>query len=237
MDHNKKASPFLVALVFFLALLGIAYYMPRVISHKVIPMPKPIVRNEPVTAPIVEEETPPAETSYDYLFVETQESKTSNIVGYFGSGAFAWYVPGWLVQNWKSTLPSTSESLLFAPKVRANEDFSDILLLVTPSSEAYNAATLYMQESKPANGSEIVIKEVLLNKHADGMLSIQMETDTRIYHIQKTRYDWTTDIYYMDGNGKTLYVKFEARSDIFSQFSSKIRDLVEGIGELKAPQG
>ena len=71
------------------------------------------------------------------------------------------------------------------------------------------------------------------------MIKLIIETDTRIYHIIDRDADGihTRDTYYMDGNGKTLVITFEAKSSIFSQFTDKIRDMVEGIGETKSPQG
>ena len=194
--------------------------------------------NTPATSSVAsvvpEVQTP----SYAYLFKEQREANTSNIVGYFGGGAFAWYVPDWLAENWIIPTPKFSEVMNMAPKIRDNpEDFSDIVFDVASSTETFNAATLYEAEASSTEPSALINQEVVLNKHTEGGLMLVIETDTHIYHIQKSVQDRIKDIYYIDGNGKTLMVTFDARADIFPQFSAKIRNLVEGIGEVKAPQG
>lgn len=181
---------------------------------------------------------------YSYLFEANRELNTTNIVGYFAHGAFAWYVPDWLVNNWEMK-PFRSEGMIFSPKVRVTPaagqqyDFSDIEFDVSTSTELINAYALYLTLLNDIPKDEIIISEVLLNKSATDMISIQMENSTRIYHITAYTRDFEriTDIYFMDGNGKTLDLRFEAKASIFSQFSDKIRDMVEGVGELKSPQG
>ncbi len=179
------------------------------------------------------------EGPYSYLFKNTREAMTSNIVGYFAHGAFAWYVPDWLVNNWQMK-PFRAEGMIFAPKVRENiEDFSDIIMDVSTSTELLNAESLYYTMIQDIPKNEVITDETLLNKTAGDMITMQMETDTRIRHIVAYTRDFRriTDFYFMDGNGKTLQITFETKADIFPQFSDKIRDFVEGIGELKVPQG
>jgi len=189
----------------------------------------------------------PAESqtmSYAYLFEVNREMNTSNIVGYFAHGAFAWYVPDWLVSNWEMKTFRT-EGMIFSPKVRATPvsgqqyDFSDIEFDVSTSTEINNAENLYLTMLNNIPKDEIIINEVVLNKSTIDMISIQMENSTRIYHITAYTRDFKriSDLYFMDGNGKTLDLRFETKADIFPQFSNKIRDMVEGIGELKSPQG
>ena len=177
--------------------------------------------------------------SFSYLFEYKREPNTSNIVGYFGRGAFAWYVPDWLLNNWEMK-QFKDQGMEFDPKIRDDiEDFSNITFDVSTSTELLNAENLAYTEQSNIPKDEIITNEVLLNKHAGDMISMQIETDTRIYHITAYTRDFRriTDMYFMDGNGKTLEVVFEARSEFFPQFADRIRDLVEGIGELKPPQG
>jgi hypothetical protein len=177
--------------------------------------------------------------SFSYLFEENRELNTSNIVGYFGGGAFAWYVPDWLVNNWEMK-PFRGQGMIFTPKVQNDSgDYFHITFDVSTSTELNNAANVIYTKQSYIPKDEIIIQEVLLNKHSGDMLSLQIEADTRIHHLTAYTRDFRriTDMYFMDGNGKTLEITFEARAEIFPQFSNKIRDLVEGIGELKSPQG
>ncbi len=191
--------------------------------------------NSPLREVEIVEESP--QINYAYLF-EKGSSEESNIVGHFGEGAFGWYVPSWLVANWVDVTPEGGLGLIFAPKVRHDsEQFSNIVIEVGTSTEAFNAMTLYDMNIAKSAPSDIVITEVLLNKHGASDLQITMETNTLIYHIEKKVSNDVLDTYYMDGNGKTLIVSFRARADIFPQFSTRIRDLVGGIGALVPPQG
>lgn len=186
-----------------------------------------------------------APESYTYLFETTDDPSTSNIIGYFGSGAFAWYVPEWAVQNWIVDNETYENKIVITPKVREDSSaFSDIVMRVGISTERYNAAYLheYITEvfAKDENGNstvDLIIKEVLLNKHQDGALQMVINTDTLIYHIQYESNGERYDMYYMDGGDKTLEITFHARADIFHKFETHVRDLVEGIGELKGLQG
>ena len=176
---------------------------------------------------------------YSDLFVGKREVMTSNVVGYIDYGAFAWYVPDWLLTNW-SLSEGGAKGMVFTPKVRNNpDDFTDISFDFASSTELYNAENLYQTRLDTASKSDIISDEVLLNKNANDMIKLIIETDTRIYHIIDRDADGihTRDTYYMDGNGKTLVITFEAKSSIFSQFTDKIRDMVEGIGDTKSPQG
>ncbi len=177
---------------------------------------------------------------YSYLFEEKKDANTSNIVGYFAYGAFIWYVPNWLVSNWDMK-PFRSEGMIFSPKIRENYDeFSDIIFSVSTSTESNNAENVYLTIFNSIPKDEIIINEILLSKgNSDGIINIQMENNTRIYHITAYTRDFKhiSDLYFMDGNGKTLDLRFEARTDVFDYFSYKIRDMVEGIGGFKVPQG
>ncbi len=191
------------------------------------------------STPISTSTTESKTKSFAYLFDEKREANTSNVVGYFASGAFAWYVPDWLMNNWQMK-DYGNQGMIFTPKVRDNvEDFSDITFDVSTSTELTNAENMAYTEEVNIPKDEIITDEVLLNKHNGGMISMQIETDTRIHHIVAYTRDFRriTDMYFMDGNNKTLNIVFESKAEYFPQFSDKIRNLVEGIGELKSPQG
>ena len=200
--------------------------------------------NDSTFVNIVEPVATPAATTtvaqqYSDLFVAKRENMTSNIVGYFGYGAFAWYVPDWLITKWKMSSHDNG-SMTFTPQVRNNpDDFSDITFTIATSTELFNANNLYQSKLDAVSKSDLVSNEVLLNKNEDDMIKLQLETDTRIYHViyKDTDGIHTIDTYFIDGNGKTVVITFKAKSEIFSQFTDKIRDMVEGIGEAKSPQG
>lgn len=216
-----------------------------IISGNLENLPEQVVTESTITETISgSNDSRNIEGSYSYLFEENEESNTSNIVGYFAHGAFAWYVPNWLVNNWEMK-PFRTEGMMFSPKVRATPlpgqqyDFSDIEFDISTSTELNNAYNFYLTTLNSIPKDEVIINEILLNKSTMDMVNIQMENNTRIYHITAYTRDFKriTDIYFMDGNGKTLDLRIETKKEIFSQFSNKIRDMVEGIGELKAPQG
>jgi hypothetical protein len=74
---------------------------------------------------------------------------------------------------------------------------------------------MYEAEMSSIGLSDLIDNEVILNNHNEGGLMIDMETDTRIYHIQESTPGRIKDIYYMDGNGKTLVITFDTKADIF----------------------
>ncbi len=197
------------------------------------------IRNAIPTEEGVSTSTTGVAGEYSYLFEEKRDPNISNIVGYFAHGAFAWYVPNWLANNWE-VKPFGTEGMIFNPKVRASfDDFSDIIFSVSTSTELNNAENLHFTMLNNIPKDEIIISEVLLNKAMKDMISVQMENSTRIYHIAAYTADFKhiSDLYFMDGNGRTLDLRFETKASIYPQFSNKIRDMVEGIGELKLPQG
>lgn len=176
-------------------------------------------------------------TDFSYLFTTIQHDNVSSIVGYFGGGSFVWYLPDWLVNNWDMTTLQPDD-MVFKPKIRRDSnDFSDLFFDVEPSSETYNAVILFQNKINSTSKSNLVIQETLLNKHNGDQITLIVETNTHIYHIIDKEGIYTNDTYYIDGNGKTLVVTFKSKSEIFSQFSEHIRNMIEGIGELKKPQG
>lgn len=232
---NKKITPILL-LILAIA-MGVVYF----VANKQVVTEKAVNEDLP-------KDIPPVQTkeiiSYAYLF-ESKEpkekingtNKYSNIVGYFANGAFGWYVPDWLVENWtmkKIEGDPDNQGMTFIPNADiADGSISDITMYVATSTETFNAETLFENQKRAG----VVASEVVLNEHTDGMLKITMETNTMIYHVQTQDRDMMTDIYYINGYGRTLSVSFSANKKYFQAYSAKIRDLVEGIGELKAPQG
>ena len=164
----------------------------------------------------------------------TTSEQYSNIVGTFANESFAWYVPAWLIDNWEMKQDdSKGINITFTPKIADQKKISPITFYIEPSTENFNAATMYEEESK----NKFLLKEILLSQHKEGTLQILIEPETRIYHIQKEDTNAISDLYMMDGNGYTLRVFFWADKEIFPLYANKIRDMVEGIGEVKAPKG
>ena len=179
--------------------------------------------------------------SYAYLFQHKENPYIGNTVGYFAHGAFLWYVPDWLPDNWHEVSRDDSGSMTWAPNVREDPYvFSNIEFYVATSTETFNAAYLYDKDQSTSMGSyQVSFKEVLMNKTSGGTLVLPIETSTRIYHVMGTNFDGsqTSDTYYLDGGNKTLRILFTADTDIISQFENNIRDMVERIGGLNIPQG
>lgn len=169
---------------------------------------------------------------------KSSDDKYSNIVGYFAGGSFYWYVPGWIEQNWNISKSNANGGFTISPKVSIpDRTFSDIVIAVNPSTETYNANVLYEQDRNSKEG-RLIINEVLLNKHGQGTITVNMETNTRIYHVQREIGNKIYDRYYLDGSGgKTAYVVFYATTEDFSKYELKIREFVEGIGTGTPPQG
>jgi hypothetical protein len=69
--------------------------------------------------------------------------------------------------------------------------------------------------------------EVMLNN--DG--------DMRIYHVQRQQGDYVTDVFYVDGNGRTAVATFKSSLVSYGKYGAKIRGLMQGIGKGQAPQG
>lgn len=173
---------------------------------------------------------------FDELFVaHSTSSQYSNIVGYFAEGAFVWYVPDWLIENWEmKQYQDRGYTITFTPKEEIDlKKVTQISFYYEPSSETFNAATMYDESSS----NKVLIKEILLSQHKQGTLQILIEPETRIYHLQEESINMISDLYMMDGNGYTLRINFSADKEIFNRYANKIRDMVEGISESKAPQG
>lgn len=243
-----KIVPTIIVLTIFIIAIGlfIFTYVRHTSSVSSEPVVDQIIKPLATTTTTIEIRTivsTSSPRSYAYLFEGKREAMTSNIVGYFGGGAFAWYVPDWLVTNWRMT--SYDTGMVFIPLVRDNPaDFGDISFTLSTSTELYNAENLYQTRLDTILKSDLISNEVLLNKLGSAKtvgpeINLQIETDTRIYHIIDMDGDGIhmRDSYYMDGNAKTLVIMIEAKSEVFPQFTDKIRDMVEGIGELKSPQG
>lgn len=174
---------------------------------------------------------------YNYLFESaTTSSEYSNVIGTLAYESFAWYVPDWLLANWEMSESASQDgnSISFTPKGDVDlRKISHITFHFQLSTEEYNAGTIYDN----LNEQKTLISEILLSKHADSMLKIGMEPETRIYHVQIENINAINDVYIIDGNGYTLRINFSADKDIFYRYATKIRDMIEGIGEVRGPQG
>lgn len=232
---NKKVSNLAASLILVattIAALSL-FWIQRDVQEDFVAVSQTIVHREVSRATIQAQKE---EMPSHYSLFESKEPK-QNIVGYFAGGAFGWYVPDWLYENWtlkKIEGDPDNQGMTFTPKEAVTDGLiSDITMYVATSTETFNAETLFDIQKR----SGAVLSEVLLNKHTEGRATIVMETNTMIYHIQVLDKEWMTDIYYINGFGKTLSISFRSDKNNFPAYSAKIRDLVEGIGELKAPQG
>lgn len=235
--HRNLAITFIVIIIGTTIYLYLNYKQESILDTQSIKETPQVVENiiATTTREVKEDQVSP---SVAYLFEsKPRDPMYSNVIGYFAGGAFAWYVPDWLVENW--TIESVEDNpndggMVITPKVPViNSPISDIVINVGTSTEYFNAATLFDKEKS----GNVIISEVLLNKHTEGGMTIIIETTTRIYHVQKEIDGTVHDLYFMDGNGKTAEISFSADKDNFPIYATKIRDLVEGIGEIKAPQG
>ncbi len=235
---NKKISIFLIIIVLLAAVSVVSiYYKKPSIQTSTDDLVSEIHDDLATTTPIVKETIKKdLVPSLSYLFESEPRNPTySNIVGYFAGGAFAWYVPDWLVENWKIDNSVNNSGMLFTPKEPiSNSPISDIAINVSTSTEDFNAETLFEKEKLLGN---VIIAEILLNKHAEGDITLIIETTTRIYHVQSERGGRVHEMYFMDGNNKTAQILFSSDKENFQSYVTKIRDMVEGIGEAKSPQG
>jgi len=177
------------------------------------------------------------EVNYDYLFTSptSTTNEYSNVIGTLANESFAWYVPDWLVENWDmKTYEGKGQSVVFTPKGNVDAKLiSGISFYFEPSTESFNAATMYENE----NNGKILIREILLSQHKEGRLQILIEPETRIYHVQSESINMISDAYILDGNGYTLRIHFMADKALFQRYANEIRNMVDGIGEVRGPRG
>lgn len=154
-------------------------------------------------------------------------NNVSNVVGYFASGAFVFNnVPDWIVEHWGDKGDKTDNVFAFSPREEIpGRDFSDIVIEVSTTTEQFNASYLYETQSKSIK--DLMIAEIFLNSVGD----------TRIHHIQRRLAGGIEDIFYIDGNGKTATVTFQAQLENYAKYGTKIREFVQGIGKGEAPRG
>ncbi len=248
---NSLSIPILLCIVLVSASL-IYYYGNKVDEDEIVVVPKFISHNKDkiVTDKVVADKivvdnkvfstttTNKINTNYAYLFESSyREPNVSNVVGYLGGGAFAFYVPDWIVNKWKIDSvkddPDNLGVIIHPITPILDKKLSDIVVTIRKSGETFNANTLFENLKK----TPIIISEVLLNKHTEGGIKIVTETNTRIYHIQYEDKDKMYDWYFIDGNNNTMSISFSSDKENFYKYSTKIRDFVEGISEVKALQG
>ena len=175
------------------------------------------------------------------LFSADPTDPNNNIVGHFAYGSFYWYVPDWVAQKWEVNDNENGMGMKISPKNVSEKDLgiSDITIAVNYSNETYNAITLY-EEDRQSNEGELVMDEVFLNSHRStpSAISINVETNTRIYHVVRNVDGEIHDRYYIDGtNGRTAYISFFADEEAYAMYGNKIKQMVEGIGAGRAEQG
>ncbi|MES3030978.1 MAG: hypothetical protein V4697_01035 [Patescibacteria group bacterium] len=184
-----------------------------------------VVYIETVPAPTViqvETKTP------SNAFSSTPNSAYSNVVGYFAYGAFVTELPDWLSQNWMS--PKTSDdTTVFVPRVNsAGRDFSDIVITSKNTDELWNAEYLFEDNIAHAQGEgTLVNSEIILNE----------TSDMRIYHIERAMEGWVYALYYIDGDGKTAEISFSAQEANYFNYSSKVKEFIQGLSKGSEPRG
>ena len=63
------------------------------------------------------------------------------------------------------------------------------------------------------------------------------EGDIRIYHTERVATGRIYDTFYLDGNGKTAVIRFDADQENYSTYGPKIREFVEGLEKGGEVQG
>lgn len=177
--------------------------------------------NDRVTNAIPQEEI----SSIDVFTAPVRPSNISNVVGYFGDGAFTMYVPDWLSENWRFDTDKGGSVTTFSPKVDIpNKDFSNIVITVLSTIEFFNAESLYEKDKKDALNAELILNE---------------GSDMRVYHIEKRAIgsDFINETFYVDGKGKTAVITFSASEKNYFKYSSKVKEFIKGLGKSSAPRG
>ena len=165
-------------------------------------------------------------TTTDPFDTSSRPANVSNIVGYIAGGAFVMYVPDWLANNWKIDSQDDDDNVVITPEQSIpDRDFSDMTMEIQPTTETFNAETLYNLDVD--HTKDLVLAEVVLDR----------EGDTRIYHTEISANGRIYDTFYLDGNKKTAVVNFDAAEKNYGEYGPKIRELVEGLGKGNEPQG
>ena len=238
----------LAAVIFFIGVLPVlSFYIGKQYGEVISLSQTPIY-----TAPnpkVIEFKTVSTTESENIKYFKPSSSITnvsgtySNIVGYFGSGSFYFYVPQWIPDHWKMEKLANGGMTFALKETVEYKDFSDITIDIVATTEKMNAETLYSQTAATDDkatcisgsrcevreaGSAIVTSEILLSRVGD----------TRIYHIAQKMLDNTIrDKFYIDGKKSTAVITFSADKDVYAQYETIIRDFVQGIGSGEAPQG
>ena len=79
--------------------------------------------------------------SYAYLFQHKENPYIGNTVGYFAHGAFLWYVPDWLPDNWHEV--SRAEQEVLGGMLKAGETLTTGMVCSEPLRIDYK---MYHQE-------------------------------------------------------------------------------------------
>lgn len=161
-----------------------------------------------------------------------RSDNTSNVVGYFASGAFVWNsVPDWVVQHWTSGDKKGNDNIIiFSPRDEiVGRDFSDIVIETYSTTEQFNADSMYESYKKieSVDVGKLMIAEIFLNSTGD----------TQIYHVQRLINSQIDDTFYIDGNTKTAVITFQAKPDNYAKYGAKIKEFVQGIGKGGQPRG
>jgi hypothetical protein len=240
----------LAAVIFFIGVLPVLTFCIGKQYGEVMALSNQPIYNSPDPQNIVITHAPPSapQENVQYFTASTPINQGpgtySNIVGYFASGNFFFYVPQWIPDHWKmENLPDGGMSFTLNQPISTQKDFSDIVISVSTTTEKINAETLFSKrvpkndkatcladtrcEVRDANSS-IITSEILLSRVGD----------TRIYHIAESQSDGTIeDTYYIDGNLATATITFSADAGAYPQYENIIRDFVQGIGKGEGARG
>lgn len=229
MDTYKRALPGIIILIAILVVSTIYWSGKKTIVTKPeIIAPAPSVSNAPENA-TANETTSSSDVVAERVadgfdaFSSSPSAGSSNVVGYFASGGFVMYLPDWTAEHWMTEKGENPDSLVFVPRIAANtpRDYSDIDITVNPTDELMNAAWLYEKgRNAPLPAGSSISSEVMQNEVGD----------MRIYHITTVDANKFYETFFLDGNGKTAIITFSANKDAYLEYSTKVKELVRGIG-------
>lgn len=206
---NKQVEYLLIFLIVILS--GACLYLINK-EHEVVSIPSSIVEYKDTDEEIQYIEIKSEELG-DVVFNSKPQYGVSNVVGYFAGGAFITEVPNWMADNWYSK--SEYGVTTFAPRPsNLHKDFSDIVILVSTTSETMNAEYLYGTEKDTADVAEIILGK---------------KGEFRIYHIENIDSGTVFSRYYIDGNGKTGIFTFSADERNYYKYNVKIKEFIYGL--------
>jgi transglutaminase-like putative cysteine protease len=162
-----------------------------------------------------------------YFEAPPSNREISGVTGYFARGAFFTYLPGWMSEGWAISPDGSDDVVTFYPRDSVGaRDFSDIVMTFGDSTESFNSNWLF--ESERATYDDSVLQSEVILSDGDNL---------RIYHIEKSIGEDIADVYYIDGNGKTMIVRFSSSKRNYYYYGPKIKEFLRGLTLSKGPRG